>query len=114
MMKIERGDVFLASLDPTRGQEIKKTRPVVIVSNNIANEFSNLVTVVPLTSQKLDRVFKFEVYVGELEGLDYPSKALVQQIRAIDKSRLLSKLAKLSKDKVTRVNEALKLHLALK
>ncbi|HRO68511.1 MAG TPA: type II toxin-antitoxin system PemK/MazF family toxin, partial [Pseudobdellovibrionaceae bacterium] len=92
-MKIERGDLFLADLDPTRGREIQKTRPVLVVSNDIANEFSGLVTVAPLTSKNLDRIRAFEVPVPKLKGMSVPSKILIQQIRTLDKKRLFKKLA---------------------
>ena len=55
---MQRGDIYFAQLDPTRGAEIRKTRPVVIVSNDIANRASSLVTVVPLSSN-ISRVFPF-------------------------------------------------------
>lgn len=47
---VRRGDVFWANLDPTIGVEIKKTRPVIVVSNDVINERSRLVIVVPLTT----------------------------------------------------------------
>ena len=47
-MTIKRGDVYLASLDPTMGKEIAKTRPVVVVSNDIGNKYAGTVTVVPI------------------------------------------------------------------
>jgi len=49
-MNINRGNIYLANLDPTIGNEINKTRPVVIVSNNISNQYSNTITVLPITS----------------------------------------------------------------
>ena len=113
-MKIERGDIFLAELSPTRGHEIQKTRPVLVVTNDIANEFSKLVTVAPLTSKKLDRILSFEVLIGKPRGLDVPSKILVQQIRTLDKTRLVRKLARAAPEIVAKVDEALKVHLGLK
>jgi len=49
-MNIKRGNVFLVSLDPTIGSEINKTRPVIIISNDVNNKFSNTITVIPITS----------------------------------------------------------------
>ena len=49
MVGVKRGDVVFANLDPTIGVEIKKTRPVIVLSNDSINQFSQLVVVVPLT-----------------------------------------------------------------
>ena len=85
---MKRGDIYFAQLDPTRGAEIRKTRPVVIVSNDVANRASSLVTVVPLSSN-VSRVFPFEVAVSTAQsGLPKDSKAMAQQVRTIDKARL--------------------------
>jgi mRNA interferase MazF len=56
----KRGEIWLANLDPTVGGEIKKTRPVVIISNDINNVHNSVVTVLPITSN-VKRVFSFEV-----------------------------------------------------
>lgn len=86
MMK--RGEIFFAALDPTRGSEIRKTRPVIIVSNEAANRAWSLVTVVPLTSNaKMVYPFEVKLIVAE-SGLSKDSKAMAQQVRTIDSSRL--------------------------
>lgn len=112
-MKIERGGVWLAELDPTRGHEIRKTRPVVVVTNDIANLKSSLVTVIPLTSQKLDRIFRIDVLMEGVAGLDRPSKTLVDQIRTLDKTRLVKRLAKLPDKLMAQIDERLRIHLGL-
>lgn len=48
----ERGEIYLVCLDPTVGSEINKTRPALIISNNINNQVAQTVTVIPLTSNK--------------------------------------------------------------
>ena len=85
-MNITRGDILLIDLDPTQGSEIQKTRPGVVVSNNIANRFSRLITVVPLTSQGLEKIYPHEVLIPKGKGLASISKAKTSQIRAVDKS----------------------------
>lgn len=112
-MKIERGDIFWADLDPSKGSEIKKTRPVIVVTNDLANLHSRIVTVVPITSQKIDKVFRHELFLGQPKGMDKESKALVDQIRSIDKSRLKQKLSSLSKKQIEDLNERILLHLGL-
>jgi len=118
MMKIpkgiSRGDVFVANLDLTVGHEIKKTRPVVIVSNNVNNEYAGTVTVVPVTSQKLSKTYPFEVLLPEgMPGLNKTSKAKADQIRTLDKSRLTKKIAALDSDTLGKLDQAMRIHLGL-
>ena len=61
---MKRGEIYFAVLNPTVGSEIQKTRPVLIVSNNIANKYSELVTIVPITSQ-VKKVYNFEVFIDK-------------------------------------------------
>ncbi len=109
-MKIFRGDIFLAQLDPTVGREIKKTRPVIVVSNNANNEMAGTVTVVPLTSINTDRIRHFETLIL---ALDKPSKAKADQVRTLDKSRLFKKLGQINQDVIKELNHALLVHLDL-
>jgi mRNA interferase MazF len=111
-MRITKGDIFLANLDPTVGAEIRKSRPVIVVSNNISNEYSPLVTVVPLTSQGLDRIYPFEVLI-ETNELPKLSKAKANQIRTIDKRRLVKKYGRLDQKAYKQIEAALKVHLDL-
>ena len=113
MVKVERGDIVLVELDPTKGSEIQKTRPTVVVSNNLVNEFTKLVTVIPVTSQKVENVRSFEVLLDEASGLVKKSKAIILQVRTIDKTRLQKKLGKVSKKNLKEIENALKIHFAL-
>lgn len=110
---MKRGDVFWGNFDPTFGAEIKKTRPCVIVSNNIANELSSLVTVIPLTSQKLDKIYPHEVLVENNSKIKN-AKIKVNQIRSFDKKRLGRFMTHLSDTTMKKVDVALALHLNLK
>jgi len=93
---VPRGDVFVANLDPTIGVEIKKKRPVIVVSNDTINQFSRLVIVIPLTTNIL-RLSPSHVLIPKGEGgLGQDSKALTEQIRAMDKQRLTSRIGTLS------------------
>ena len=111
---MKRGDIYFAQLDPTRGAEIQKTRPVVIVSNDMANRASSLVTVMPLSSN-VSRVFPFELAVSAAQsGLPKDSKAMAQQIRTIDKARLsMQRSGALQPRQLAALDDALRLHLAL-
>lgn len=62
MASINRGDVFLVSFDPTVGVEAKKTRPALVVSNNVNNAHSPIVSIAPITSNFI-RIYSFEMVV---------------------------------------------------
>jgi mRNA interferase MazF len=104
-----RGDVYWVTLDPALGSEIQKTRPAVIVSNNSCNRFGARVVVLPLTSN-VESVYPGEALVT-VKGK--PARALGDQIRSLDKSRLQSKIETLSSDEVAAVEEAVRITLAL-
>jgi len=83
-------DIYLADLNPTIGREQQGRRPVLIISNNYEN-LLDVLTVIPITSQKEGR----KIYPNELSlksELQLPSILLCQQIRTISKKRLVKKL----------------------
>lgn len=97
-----RFEVFLISLDPTVGSEIQKTRPCVIVSPDEMNQYLRTVIVAPLTTGGKDYPTRIPV---EFEGRS--GRAALDQIRAVDRDRLLKKLGNLSRDEGLRVLETL-------
>jgi mRNA interferase MazF len=113
-MNIKRGGVYVASLDPALGREISKTRPVVIVSNDKNNEFSGTVTILPLTSQNLERIYPFEVLLPKGMGnLPKDSKVKADQIRTLDKARIVKYVGDLGKAEMKGIDAAVKIHLGL-
>ncbi len=113
-MNIRRGDICIAVLDPVVGKEISKTRPVVVVSNDKNNVFSGTVTVLPITSQNLEKIYPFEVFFPKGRGnLPKDSKVKADQIRTIDKKRLRAHCGKLKENEMAEVQRALKIHLGL-
>jgi mRNA interferase MazF len=108
---IQRGDVFLVNLEPVLGSEIGKTRPAVILQNDLANRSSPTVTVVPLSSN-LGRIFPFQVRIPAGEGgLERDSKVLCEQIRTLSKGRLLQRLGSLPPERLEEIRVALDRHL---
>ena len=105
----KRSDIYLVNFDPTIGHEVKKSRPALIITNNINNEYSPVLTVIPLSSN-VSRVYPFDVLVPITRGLDSESKIMVNQIRTVDKKRLIKKLATVSQDIIEKVEAAIKLH----
>ena len=113
-MIIKRGCIYLAALDPVIGNEIAKTRPVVVVSNDKNNEFSGTVTVLPITSKNLRKIYPFEVYLQKGTGrLPKNSKIKADQIRTLDKSRLVKPIGELGTTQLAAIEKALKIHLEL-
>lgn len=114
MKDIKRGDIWLVNLDPTIGHEIKKSRPSVIIQNDIGNKYSTITIIAPITSQDIEKIYPIEVLVERRSsGLDKDSKVLLNQIRAVDKRRLIKKLGKVDYETSVRVDEALKISLGL-
>lgn len=111
---MKRGDIFYANLSPTIGSEVAKTRPVLIVSNDINNRVASTVTVLPITS-KVTKVYPFEVFISKDDsGLSQDSKIQAQQVRTISKERLQGDVVgSLSEEIMNLVNLALNLHLGL-
>lgn len=113
-MTIRRGEIYLVQVDPTIGSEINKTRPALIIQNDVGNQYSPLTIVAPITSQGLRKVYPTEVLMASKEsGLSKDSKVLLSQIRTIDKSRLIKKMGTLSSRKMNQVDQAIRISLDL-
>jgi mRNA interferase MazF len=113
-MIIKRGFIYLAALDPVIGNEIAKPRPVAVISNDKNNEFSGTVTVLPITSRNLRKIYPFEVYLEKGSGnLPKNSKLKADQIRTLDKSRLIKMIGELGTTQIAAIEKALKIHLEL-
>jgi len=113
-MSIKRGEIYLANLDPVVGRGISKTRPVVVVSNDKNNEFSGTVTIAPITSKHVNKIYPFEVLLPEGRGnLPKNSKVKTDQIRTLDKIRLVKQIGKLGQREIGEIDKAIKVHLGL-
>lgn len=114
MPEYRRGDTWLANLDPVVGSEQGKTRPIVIIQNDIANEHSPVVIVAAITTAVGPKEYPTEVRVRAPEGgLKQDSVILLNQIRTIDKSRLIERWGRMQPETMKRVDEALKISLGL-
>ncbi len=90
-VEIERFDVCLVRLDPTIGNEIKKTRPAIIVSPNEINEFWSPLVIIPLTSKIRELDFRVKVTFQGITG-----QAAIDQIKAVDRKRIIKKLGSIT------------------
>jgi len=111
-----RGDVFSARLDPAEGSEQAGTRPVVVISRDSINANSPVVVIVPITDAA--HVKRFYPSHAQLPkgsgGLKMDSVAKAEQIRAIQVSRFVGYYGRLDGNVVVRIEEAIKITLALK
>jgi mRNA interferase MazF len=109
-----RGEVYLVSLDPTVGAEIRKTRPAVVVQNDPANRRSPITIVAAVTSQFEEPLYPTEVRVRAPEGgLTTDSVVLLNQIRSVDRRRLVRRLGALKSQTIREVDRALLVSLGL-
>jgi mRNA interferase MazF len=92
-VKVNRFDVYLINLDPTQGSEIKKTRPCLVISPDEMNRFISTVIVAPMTTKGRDYPTRV---ICEFQGKQ--GQIVLDQIRTVDKSRLIRKLGKIDKD----------------
>ncbi|HDZ89813.1 MAG: type II toxin-antitoxin system PemK/MazF family toxin [Deltaproteobacteria bacterium] len=115
MVEIKRGDVIDIDFEPARGHEIRKTRPAVVVQNDVGNRYSPLVIVSPIRgAEHLKRPYPAAVIVEKgAGGLDKKSVVQCDQIKSLDKSRIVRKRGGFSVDIMKSIDAALKISLAL-
>jgi mRNA interferase MazF len=90
MVGVKRGDIWLVDLNPTKGSEQKGIRPCLVISNDITNNYSPTVCVIPLTSDLTGRKYPINVFLKKEEaGLKVDSLVLCRQIRTVTKERLI-------------------------
>lgn len=108
------GDIYEVNLDPVVGSETGKRRPALVVSNDINNEFSQTVTVLPISGQAAEKQYPFEVLVPKgIAGLTVDSRIKANQIRTVDKRRLVSFRGSLTSQYLPDVEKAMRIHLNL-
>lgn len=107
-MNIGKGDLFLADLEPQRGTEPGKVRPVVVVQTNLLNGIHPSTVICPVTTNVQPAAVFLRVHLAAGEGsLKHKSDILVDQIRAIDNRRLLQRLGRISRRSQTRLAKSL-------
>jgi mRNA interferase MazF len=113
-LNIRFGDIFYAILNPTIGSEQNGVRPVIIVQNNKGNRYSPTTIVVPITSKLSKRALPTHIILENTEGLETKSMALIEQIRTLDKSRLLTRITRVNDKDLEKVKEAIKNNLNIR
>jgi mRNA interferase MazF len=110
-----RGEIYLAALDPTLGQEIRKTRPALVIQNDVSNRISRITIVAPVTSTVRFPLSPVHVLLAAdgRTGLSVTSVAVFNQIRAVDRVRLIKRLGEIDPETMQRVDEAIQISLGL-
>jgi len=102
-MEINQYQIILVNLDPTLGSEIKKTRPCVVISPNEMNKFLNTVVIAPMTTSSKNYPTRIEIKHDNKIGW-----IVLDQIRTIDKLRIIKDLGQLSKSEINVLKSVLK------
>ena len=113
-MKIKRGEIVLANLEPVAGSEQGGIRPVLIIQNDVSNEYSPITIIAPITTKIYEKTYSTNVFVESKDSkLPKDSTILLNQIRTIDKSRIKKKISMLDEGIMNEVNLAIKVSLGL-
>jgi mRNA interferase MazF len=100
-VKINRFEIYLVKLNPTVGSEIQKTRPCIVISPNEMNVLKTII-IAPMTSKGFDFIFRPTINFQEKDGL-----VLLDQIRAVDKSRLVKKIGAIEEETAKTISSTL-------
>lgn len=113
-MKIKQYEIWIADLEPRRGTETGKVRPVVIVQTDFLNSLHPSIIICPITTnvEKASEILRVHLKKGS-GNMQEPSDIMVDQIRAIDKRRLLNKVGELPSDIKRKLAENIKIVLEL-
>ncbi|MEG1997522.1 MAG: type II toxin-antitoxin system PemK/MazF family toxin [Clostridiales bacterium] len=113
-MRVMRGEIYFAELNPVLGSEQGGTRPVLIIQNDIGNAYSPTTLVMPITSRIAKAKLPTHVELTSTEsGLARDSVILAEQIRTIDKSRLKQKVSVLNKGSMHKISQAMAVSVGL-
>ena len=100
-----RGEIYLTALDPALGHEIKKTRPALVIQNDVTNRYGMTTIVAAITSKVSLPHYPNEVVIQpETTGLEVASTVRLDQVRTVDRKRLLKRIGKVDADLMRKVD----------
>jgi mRNA interferase MazF len=102
-MEINQYEIILVNLDPTIGSEIKKTRPCVVISPNEMNKYLRTIVIAPMTTSSKNYPTRIEVKHDNKIGW-----IVLDQVRTIDKQRIIKDLGRLTKSEINKLKSVLK------
>ncbi len=110
---LQKGEIYLAKLNPKKGNEVGKIRPVLIYQTNILNECKHPTTIIlPLSTVLIDEAYPLRYRITKKDKLDKTSDVLCDQIRALDKQRILEGLlTKLTYQEILEIDKQVKIVL---
>lgn len=109
-----RGDIYLVNFDPTVGAEIQKTRPALVIQNEIGNQYSPITIVAAISTKFGLPPYPTEVVMEPADsGLPQTSAVVLNQIRSVDRQRLIRRIGKASPEVMERVDRAIQISLGL-
>lgn len=112
---VRRSDIFLVAFDPTIGHEIQKTRPALVIQNDVGNRHSPLTIVAAITSKISSIPYPVEVSIepSRTNGLEFQCVIRIDHIRTVDRRRLVRRLGVADCATMSKVDEAIKVSLGL-
>ena len=114
MTKIKRGQIYYADLSPVKGSEQGGYRPVLIIQNDVGNEYSPTVIAAVITSRHTKAKLPTHIWLNAECGLPKESMVECEQVRTLDKSRLKDFMGAVSQEVMQEVDKGLKISFALK
>lgn len=111
--KIQRGDIFLVDLGKGKGSEFKGLVPVIVVQNNVGNYYSSTLIVAPINLNNTKVKLPTHVFLEKSSNLFHPGIIHLEQLRTIDKIRLVSKIGKIPKNTLAKVDQAISFSLTV-
>lgn len=111
----KRGEIYLANLNPKKGNEVGKLRPILVYQTDMLNEIVHpTTTVLPLSTHLIDESYPLRFRVKKREKLETTSEILCDQIRTIDNQRIINeKLTMLNEDEMDQVDKQVKIVLGI-
>ncbi|MGB7067919.1 MAG: type II toxin-antitoxin system PemK/MazF family toxin [Pyrinomonadaceae bacterium] len=113
-LNLKRGEVYLVNFDPTVGREIQKTRPAIVLQNDISNRHSDITIVAAISSKFGPKLYPTEVLIKTGEaGMKVESVILLNQIRSIDHLRIIKRLGNVAKETLKSVDRGIAISMGL-
>ena len=110
----QRGEIYLTSLDPALGHEIKKTRPALVIQNDVTNRFGMTTIVAAITSRMNTPPYPNEVILRTNgTSLEMISTVRLDQIRTVDRQRLIKRMGKVDVEVLRKIDDAIRISLGL-
>jgi len=106
-MELDRGDIVVVNFNPTKGNEMGKLRPAIILSKNEDNEILDTVIVIPLSTVIEPNTMPYRVHIKSREKLQKDSDACIYEVRALSKVRIKEKLGKVDEDELVVIQNCL-------